>query len=110
MSSTVKLSSKLAASEELNGLDNLATSLRENPEQVIVSICWFDVKSIVHDVDSGEDVPTVRLRRVEPIDVVEKIPDAVMKLAAELFEKRTGRRPLPFDVVEYEEQGYVDPE
>jgi hypothetical protein len=107
MSATVRLSSKLPGEEEINGLDHLASSLLDSPHQVLVAICWLDVPKITEDTDKDERVPTVRVRRVEPIDVIAKVPDAILKLAAELFESRTGRRALPFDVLDVEHGGYV---
>lgn len=111
MSAVVRLSSKLPGEEEINGLDHLASSLLDNPHQVLVAICWLDVPKITEDTDKEERVPTIRVRRIEPIAAVDKVPDEIIKLAAELHEARTGRRALPFDVLDVKDGGYVgDPE
>lgn len=112
MSEAVRLSSKLSKDEETNGLDHLAGSIKNNPEQVIAAIVWFvplkgtiDYQSKTHEV-----TPTVQIKRVEPIGAVDKVPQAVIDLAAKLYEERTGKSSLPFDVVEVIEGGYKNPE
>lgn len=100
MSADVALSSKLPADEETNGLDALHESLTTNPDQVVCGIVWFDVPKITIDTESGKERPTVRVRRIEPIGTVDKVPAAVMKLALDLQQKRTGRTPLPFDQID----------
>lgn len=107
MSETVRLSSKLSKDEETNGLDQLHDTLKHNPKQAICAIVWLDVQKVTNDIDSGTDIPTVRVRRIEPIGAVDKVPESVIALAGELFEKRTGRPPLPFDTLEFIDGGYV---
>lgn len=109
MSNQVKLSSRLAADERTNGLDSLAELLRDEPHTVIACITWLTVQKVTEDVETGEKVPTVLIKRVEPIGAVDKVPAEVQKLAAELYDRRLGKGtlPLPFDVVETVEGGYV---
>lgn len=111
MSALVKLSSKLPGETEINGVDDLAEILVRDPDQIIVCLTWYAVPKITRDTQAKTEVPTIEVRRIEPIDVVARVPAAVQKLAAELYEKRTGgRQPLPFDVVEIEDGGgYVVP-
>lgn len=110
MSQAVRLSSKLGKDEEVNGLDQLAETLAANPHQVICAITWITVQKITEDVDSDARIPTVMIKRIEPIGTVDRVPDEVQKLAADLYSKRLhGRTPLPFDVVETIEGGYVNP-
>lgn len=99
MSALIKLSSKLPGDEEVNGLDSLHEQLVEDPQQVIAVLAWLVVPKVTHDVPTGTDVPTVEVRRIEPIGAVQSTPAAVQQLAAELYEARTGRNPLPFDQV-----------
>ena len=101
MSATVKLSSRLPGDPEINGLDSLRDELLEDPTQVVCAICWIKVKDIRRiiepDPESRAEIPTVEISRIEPIDVVDRVPKAITDMAAELYEKRTGRNPLPFD-------------
>lgn len=99
MSALIKLSSKLPGDDEVNGLDSLAEQLVDDPEQVVCVLAWLVVPKVTHDVPTGTDVPTVEIRRIEPIGSVAKTPAAVQQLAAELYEARTGRNPLPFEQV-----------
>ena len=99
MSAIVKLSSKLPGDPEINGLDSLHKELLEDPHQVVCCITWMKVKDVRRIIEGPDDtpaeVPTVEIARIEPINVVDRVPTAIQKLAAELYEKRTGRDPLP---------------
>lgn len=108
MSAVVKLSSKLPGDFEVNGLDQQVDFLLENPKDAVLALVWLDVQKVTVDTDSGEHIPTVRVRRIEPLGAVGDVSDAVVQLAGEAFESRTGRRPIPFDVVEVTEEKYSD--
>ena len=110
MSDAVRLSSRLSKDEETNGLDSLQGDLLQNPHQVVCALTWLVVDTITEDVETGDRVPRMVVKRIEPIATVDKVPDEIVKLALELNEKRTGKRPLPFLVTEVIESGYVDPE
>ena len=101
MSATVKLSSRLPGDPEINGLDALRDELLLDPTQIVCAIAWIKVKDIrriiEQEPDSPSEIPTVEISRVEPIDVVGRVPKAITDLAAELYEKRTGKNPLPFE-------------
>lgn len=99
MSALIRLSSKLPADEETNGLDSLHEQLVDNPDQVVCAITWLVVPKVTRVTATKEDVPTIEVRRVEPIGTVEQTPAAIQRLAADLYEKRTGRNPLPFDAL-----------
>lgn len=105
MSAKVTLSSKLPGESEINGLDELQQSLVDNPHQIIVAIVWGDVPSVRYNTDEDEHVPTFRIRKIEPIDVVGKVPQEIVELAQRLTEKRLGRTPLPFATLEPEHGG-----
>lgn len=100
MSKLIALSSKLPGNEDINGLDSLHDSLVENDQQVICAIVWFDVPTSVKDNEAKTVRPTLRIRRVEPFGSAEKVPSAVIDLAAQLMEARTGRVALPFTQLE----------
>src|SRR5687768_8842939 len=104
MSALVKLSAALLGQEETNGLDSLATELVKNPHTIRVALVWLDVPKVTTDTDNDTQVPTVRVRRIEPLGDVGEISDSIRKLAATAHEARTGKTPLPFDVIEYEDE------
>lgn len=108
MSAAVKLSTKLPGDPTINGLDARVDDLLIDPEELVVAVCYFDVSKISRDVDSGDEVPTVRIRRVEPLGYIGDVPQAVRDAVAAAEEKRTGRKPLPFEIVEAGEHAHSD--
>ena len=56
-------------------------------------------KNII-DTDTGDHVPTIRVRRIEPLGPVAGCSDAVKKAVAAAESERTGRSPIPFEIVE----------
>jgi hypothetical protein len=100
MSDLVRLSSRLPGDTETNGIDAQADELVKDAERIRVAILWYDVTKVTHDTDSGKDVPTIRIRRVEPIGDVETIPKSLQNIVDKATQTRTGRAPLPFDTVE----------
>lgn len=110
MSQVVRLSSKLAKDPEVNGLDDHAVSLAQDPHQVLCAITWLTVQKVTTDVETGEAVPTIMIKRIEPIAVVDAVPADVVELALKLYTQRTGKQsPLPFSVTEVIEGGYSNP-
>lgn len=108
MSATVKLSSKLPGDAEINGLDDQREWLEHNPDELLVAIVLLDTAKVTIDTDSGEHVPTVRVRRIEPLGTVAETPAAVRKAMAAAEEERTGRKAIPFEVVEVGEHAFGD--
>jgi hypothetical protein len=100
MSDLVKLSTRLPGETDINGVDALAAELVKDPETIRVAVLWFDVTKVTHDTDTGDDVPTIRVRRLEPIGDVDTIPDSIRHVVDVATEKRTGRAALPFDLVD----------
>ncbi len=94
MSATVKLSSKLPGDPEINGLDARHEQLVTS-DTPILCLAWVVPTRVVEDLSTGERIPTVEVRRIEPIANVYQAPQEVVDLAARLYEKRTGRNPLP---------------
>jgi len=99
MSALVRLSSKLAADPELNGLDAQRGDLVDEPDQLRAAIVWYDTQKVTIDTDSDEHIPTVRLRRIEPLGLISQVPAAVRDAVDVAVEKRTGRTPIPFEDV-----------
>ena len=63
---------------------------------------------VTDDIDGGTRVPTVRVRRIEPLGGLEDVPDTVKKAVATAEQKRTGRNAIPFDIVEVGEHAFGD--
>ena len=101
MSASIKLSSRLPGDPEINGLDDLYSELLKDPTQILCALTWIkvkDIRRIIEQRDGDPDeIPTVEIARIEPIDVVDRVPKSITDLAAQLYEKRTGRNPLPFE-------------
>jgi hypothetical protein len=108
VSATVKLSSKMPGDAEINGVDAQAADLIDDPEALRVAVVYYDASKVTHDTDTGTDVPTIRVRRIEPIGLVEDVPDTVRKVVAAAEQARTGRTPIPFEIVDAGEYARSD--
>lgn len=92
-----KLASSLPGGDA-NGLTAIARDLIENPHQVHVVLALVDCKRSAVDHDSGEIIPTARIRRVEVIG--DQDADLAQKMMRRALEHRTGKTVLPFDLEE----------
>jgi len=84
---------------ESNGLDAIARELIETPEKVHVVIALVDCSKITTKTDSGDVIPTARVRRIEAITDPEDGHRMRVLLRRE-YERRTGKTVLPFDLEE----------
>lgn len=100
MSAIVQLSSKLPGDEDFNGVDAIALDLQKDPDTIRCAVVFYDVSKITRQVDAGTDVPTIRVRKFEPICDVSNVPEALRAIVDAAVEQRTGRKPLPLDQVE----------
>ena len=80
-----------------NGLAVIAGELVEHPTRVHVVVALIDTCKVTTRVDSGNQVATVRVRRLE---VITDPADAAQlrHLLEREFERRTGQCVLPFDL------------
>lgn len=101
MSAIVKLSGKLPGDDDTNGLDALADNLVRDPESIRVAVLWFDVAHITHDTDTGADVPTVRVRRLEPVTGADA--GQLRTAGNRAHEQRTGRTALDLESVDVDD-------
>lgn len=108
MSATVKLASAMPADFETNGVDAQAEALVLEPKTLRCAVVWYDVKEVKVDTDTGAHVPTIRLRRIEPLGDADDVSKAIRADVEAAMEKRTGRTPIPWDVVEVTEERYSD--
>jgi len=103
MSAVVKLAAMLPGDFETNGIDQHVGRLLEHPDRLMVAVVWLDTKSVRIDTDSGDHIPTVRVRRIEPLGDVDKVSPKIRELVQAAVQERTGRTPIPFDVGEIAE-------
>ena len=108
MSAVCKLSTKLPGDAEINGLDSRVPELLDDPEALLVAVVYLDVRNIVENIDEGTRVPVVRVRRIEPLGGLDDVPDTVKKAMAKAEEERTGRKAIPFGIVEVGEHAFGD--
>lgn len=92
---TMKIAGKLPAGDA-NGLAGMAGDLCDNPHKVHVVVMLIDCKSVTIDQDTGEHVPTARIRRAERIRT-EDLPTAE-KLVRRALEGRSGGEVLPIEL------------
>lgn len=100
MSAVVKLGSALPADFEMNGLDALAESLLEEPLTLRCAVVWFDAPKSVKDNEAGTEVPTISIRRFEPLGNADDVTKAIKGEVNKAIQSRTGRKPIPWDIVE----------
>lgn len=103
---SAKMAGKLPAGEA-NGLAAIASEMLDNPEKVHVVIALVDCSKITTDTDSGDVVPTARIRRIEAI----KDPadgKRMRQLLRREWERRTGKTVLPFEMEEEMRSAFGD--
>lgn len=100
MSAFVKLASKLPGDPETNGVDNLVESLVDDPDTIRYAVVWFDCSKITDVTDTGDRIPTIRVRRIEPIGTASTVDPAIAQIVDDAVEARTGRKAIPFAIVE----------
>lgn len=108
MSAAVKLSSAMPGDFETNGVDAMAQELVDDPKTLRCAVVWFDTKDVKIDVDTGDHVPTIRVRRIEPLGDADDVTKSIRAEVEKAMEKRTGRTPIPWDVVEITEERFSD--
>lgn len=100
MSEAVKLASKLPGDLEVNGVDQLAEELVNDPKTLRAGFVLFDTVKVITDTDTGEKIPVVRIRRFEPLGDADDISAELRAAYFKAVEARTGKTALPLDIVE----------
>lgn len=93
--STVKLKSALPPGTA-NGLKNIADDLVHDPQQFRVVIAFVDCSETTVSTDTGEIVPTARIRRIMPI--AEQDHPAARRLMMRALEEQTGQTTIPLEL------------
>ncbi len=79
-----------------NGLAAIISDLIRDPKRFHAAIAIVDTAKITTKPDTGEVIPTARIRRIEVITQSDlKIAETLMRRA---LDKRTGKATLPFDL------------
>lgn len=94
---SVKLASQLPPGAA-NGVGPIVGDLCRDPEKMQVVIAIVDCKNITTDTDTGDVIPTMRIRRIEAITGPDK--GAVRRILRRALERRTGRVELPLEFEE----------
>jgi hypothetical protein len=81
---------------DANGLGPIVRSLIDEPHRFHVVMAIVDCKSVTTNNDTGEVIPTARIRRIEVI-LGQDLTDA-QRLMRRSLEHRTGRTVLPLDL------------
>lgn len=104
MSESVKLGTKLPADFEMNGLDAQAEQLVLAPLTLRCAVVWYDAPTCVVDAEKGTHVPKIQFRRFEPLGDADDVTQAIRAEVEKAIEKRTGRRPIPWDITEMDDE------
>jgi hypothetical protein len=82
-----------------DGLSPIADALVDQPHRVRVVLALVDCSKITTDADTGDVIPTARIRRIEAI--VDPADGArLVRLLQRQYERRTGATVLPLDLEE----------
>jgi hypothetical protein len=95
MMAELKISGKLPNGDG-NGLARIVADLVENPRKVHALLVLVDCKQVVTDQDTGDTVPTARIRRAEVVrrqDLKE-----AERLVRRALEERSGTTVLPMEL------------
>jgi len=103
---SANLAGKLPSGEG-NGLAAIASELIDNPEKVHVVIALVDCLKTTRLTDSGDVIPTARIRRIEAIKDLSDGRRMRMLLRRE-WERRTGKTVLPFEMEEEMRSAFGD--
>lgn len=91
-----------------NGLGPIVMDLINHPDRYKVALVIIDCKKVETDTDTGEIIPTARIRRVEAITGSDR--ETARRLMQRALEKRTGSPVLPLDIEDEIEAAFVDAE
>lgn len=81
-----------------NGLAALAPALvNDTPGQLHVGIVTFSTSKLTTDVETGDVVPTIRIRQFEPFTASGDVEE-LRRLLRRQYERRTGQVELPLEL------------
>lgn len=80
-----------------NGLDAIADELVRDPEKIRVAVVLLDCSKATTETDTGDVIPTARIRRIEAIDDPED-GRRLRQVLRRAWERRTGKDVLPLEM------------
>lgn len=93
----VTLSGKLPK-DASNGIGAIAAQLAADPENVHVVIALVDCSKLTTDVDTGETLPTARIRAIEAFPGPTLDAAEARRLWRRAMDRRNGQIELPIEV------------
>ena len=87
-----KLSASLPSNSDENGLDSLNSPMVRKPTDEHLVIAVLDCKTVTTDVDTGFEIATARILRIEPLTGREA--ETAEELMQHAMERRTGVKAL----------------
>jgi hypothetical protein len=94
---SVTLAGKLPA-DDRNGLGTISAALVDNPDAVHVIIALVDCSKVITSTDTGDIVPTARIRAIEAYPGSTSDALEVRRLWRRAMERRTGKFELPLEI------------
>lgn len=91
-----------------NGLTAIDSELIRDPRKVHVVIGIVDTMKITVKPDTGEQIPTVRIRRIEVVTDDDRGQAQILIMRA--LDKRMGHEALPFDLEQDIRAAFTDGE
>lgn len=83
--------------DDRNGLHMLTGAVLREPSTKHVIVALVDAKEVTTDVDTGAEIPTLRIHAVEGFRRDSAIGKQLRQIWREAWEDRTGNAALPFD-------------
>lgn len=84
--------------DERNGLGFISSDMVDNPEGTHVIVALVDCTKITTKVESGDVIPTARIRAIEGFTSESADGKELRRLWRRAFERRTGKVELPLEL------------
>lgn len=95
------MSAKLAAAlpaDDRNGIGAISASLVDNPDGAHFVVALVDCSRVTTNVDTGDVIPTMRIRAIEGFPGATVDGGEVRRLLRRAYERRTGKFELPLEL------------
>lgn len=84
--------------DERNGIGAISAALCEDPEKTHVIVAVVDCSRITTKIDTGDVIPTARIRAIEAFEGHTADAKELSRLLRRQIERRTGKVELPLDM------------